>query len=88
MVKYMKRIHLSEYTPNMGILIDVQHPDDYLENPTPGSINIYADKLLLNYKTKLDPTKNYYIVCNKGYLSRKVSSILEFYGYNVTQVIK
>ena len=84
----MKRINLSEYNSSMGILIDVQHPEDYALNPTPGSINIYADKLLLNYKKKLDISKKYFIVCNKGYLSRKVASILEFYGYNVTQVTK
>ena len=84
----MQRIKLSEFDPKKGILIDVQHPSDYLLNPTPGSINIYADKLLLNYKSKLDKTKRYYIVCNKGFLSRKVVSVLEFYGYNVTQVVK
>ncbi len=84
----MKRIKLSELNYQDGILIDVQHPDDYLLHPSIGSINIYADKLLLNYKTILDKNKKYYIICNKGYLSRKVVSVLEFYGYNVTQVIK
>ena len=84
----MKRIKLSELNYHDGILIDVQHPDDYLLHPSIGSINIYADKLLLNYKTILDKNKKYYIICNKGYLSRKVVSVLEFYGYNVTQVIK
>ena len=84
----MKRIKLSEVNLNQGVLIDVQHPEDYVNNPTPGSINIYADKLLLNYKSLLNKNQRYYIVCNKGYLSRKVVSILEFYGYNVTQVLK
>lgn len=87
MVKYMKRIKLSEYNPSLGILIDVQHPDDYLIHPTMGQ-NIYADKLLLNYKNILSKNKKYYIVCNKGYLSRRVVAVLEFYGYDVTQVIK
>ena len=31
----MKKIMFSEYNPSMGILIDVQHPLDYKENPTP-----------------------------------------------------
>lgn len=88
MVVKMKRIKLSEANFQNGILIDVQHPEDYLKHPTPGSINIYADKLLLNYKSLLNKTKRYYIVCNKGYLSRKVVSVLEFYGYDVMQVIK
>lgn len=84
----MKRININEFNSNMGILIDVQHPEDYRKNPTNGSINIYADRLLMNYKKLLDPTKKYYITCNKGVLSRKVVAILEYYGYDVTQVVK
>lgn len=84
----MKRIKLDEYDSSFGVLIDVQHPDDFLKNPTLGSINIYADKLLMNYRSLLDQKKKYYIVCNKGYLSKKVVAMLEFYGYDVTQVIK
>lgn len=83
----MKRINLSDYNPSMGILIDVQHPEDYKKNPTPNSVNIYADKLLLNYKSILDYRKKYYIVCQKGFLSKKVVAMLEFYGFDVTQVI-
>ena len=83
----MKRIKLSDYNSNMGILIDVRNPEDYKNNPNLGSINIYADKLLMNYKSILDPNKRYYIICDKGVLSRKVVAILEYYGYNVTQVI-
>ena len=78
----------SEYNLSMGILIDVQHPLDYKENPTPNSKNMYADKLLMNYKTVLDKNKKYYIICNKGTLSRKVVAMLEYLGYDVTQVIK
>ena len=63
----MKRIKLSELDLSKGILIDVQHPEDYQEHPTKNSINIYADKLLLNYKKILDKIKRYYIVCNKGF---------------------
>ena len=71
----------------MGILIDVRNPNDANNKPINGSINIYADKLLMNYKTLLDPNKKYFIICDKGVLSRKVVAILEYYGYNVTQVI-
>lgn len=84
----MKKIRLSEYNPSMGILIDVQHPEDYKLNPTPNSKNIYADKLLMSYKVLLDKNKKYYITCNKGTLSSKVVAMLEYLGYDVTQVIK
>ncbi len=84
----MKKILLSKYNPSMGILIDVQHPLDYKKNPTENSKNIYADKLLLNYKVLLDKNKKYFITCNKGMLSSRVVSTLEYLGYDVTQVIK
>ena len=83
----MKKIALSDYNAYMGSLIDVQHPEDYRKNPTFGSINIYADKLMMSPKEYLDYNKKYYIVCNKGYLSRKVVAYLEYLGYNVIQVI-
>lgn len=78
---------ISDYNPSMGILIDVQHPEDYKKNPTPNSKNMYADKLLLNYKTVLDKNQKYFIVCSKGTLSRRVVAMLEYLGYDVTQVI-
>lgn len=81
----MKRINIKDYTPNLGILIDIEHPNDYQQYHHPYSINIPYEKLLLNYKTLLDKNKSYIIVCNKGTKSRKAVSILEFYGYNVTQ---
>lgn len=46
----MNRIKLSEYNPGMGILIDVQHPEDYMKNPTLDSVNIYADNYFLIVK--------------------------------------
>lgn len=83
----MKRIKLSEYKPSMGILIDVQREDKYKLNPTKNSINIYADKLLLNHNNILNKNNKYYIICNKGHLSKRVVATLEYYGYDVTQVI-
>ena len=79
---------ISDYNPSMGILIDVQHPEEYKKNPTPNSKNMYADKLLLNYKTVLDKNQKYFIVCSKGTLSRRVVAMLEYLGYDVTQVIR
>lgn len=87
MVVIVKRIRLSDFNSSMGTLIDVQHPEDYQKNPTANSINIYADKLLLNHKKFLDKNKKYYIICNKGFLSQKAVSMLEYFGYDVTQVI-
>lgn len=84
----MKRIDLNIYNKNMGLLIDISDPVTFQEKKVPGSINIPYQKLLLNYKELLDKNKKYYIMCTKGIHSRKVVSILEFYGYDVTQVIR
>lgn len=84
----MKRIDLNVYNKTMGILIDVSDEITYKQNPYPESINIPYQKLLLNYKELLDKNKKYYIMCLKGVHSRKVVSILEFYGYDVTQVMR
>ena len=82
----MKRLDIKNYVRNMGVLIDIQNPIDYQEYHHPDSINIPYESLLLNYKKYLDKNKSYYIVCNKGTKSRKAVAILEFYGYDVTQM--
>lgn len=82
----MKRLNIKDYYKNMGTLIDIENPIDYAAYHHPDSINIPYEKLLLNYKTLLDKNKRYFIVCTKGTKSRKAVSILEFYGYDVTQM--
>ncbi len=83
----MKTIKESDYNPNMGILIDVKDPVKYNSKHNPYSINIYYDKLLMNYKNILDKNNKYYIMCDKGYKSKQAVRILSFYGYDVTYVI-
>jgi len=82
----MKRLNIKDYDKSMGTLIDIQNEIDYKAYHHPDSINIPYEKLLLNYKKLLDKNKSYYIVCLKGSKSRKTVSILEFYGYDVTQL--
>lgn len=83
---YMKRLSIKDYHKSMGTLIDIQKPLDYKEYHHPDSINIEYEKLLLNYKKLLDKNRPYFIVCKKGTKSRKAVSILEYYGYDVTQM--
>lgn len=87
MVILLKAIKEIDYTPNLGILIDVRDPVSYKEHHHKGSINIYYDNLLMNHKILLDKNKKYYIICDKGHKSKQATRILEFYGYNVTYVI-
>lgn len=82
----MKRIKVSDYKSYMGKLIDVQDAVSYKENHHPLSVNIYFDTLLLHHKELLSKNEKYYIICGKGHKSKKAVSILEYYGYDVTQV--
>jgi len=82
----MKRIIVSDYKGNMGKLIDVQDTLSYKESHHPLSVNIYFDTLLLHHKELLNKNDKYFIICRKGHKSKKAVSILEYYGYDVTQV--
>ena len=82
----MKTISIYDYHENMGQLIDVQHPLDYHQKHDPRSINIYADKLIMNHNKYLNKNSTYYIICAKGQLSKKVVRTLSYYGYNLVQV--
>ena len=82
----MKRIGVQEFRRNMGILIDLDEREQYNKNHLSGAKNIPYDTLIMNYRELLDKNKAYYLYCEKGRRSRKAVSILELYGYNVTQV--
>ena len=82
----MKMIKLNDYNPSMGKLIDVRHPLEYAKSHDARSINIYADKLLMNPSKYLNKKDTYFIVCTKGFLSKKVVRTLSYYGYNLVYV--
>lgn len=83
----MKQITLKEYYPSLGTLIDLTDVVTYEKRKVPGSINYTYDRLMLHYQEYLDKNKPYYILCTKGHHSKRAVAILEYYGYNVTQVI-
>ena len=87
MSENMRIISINEYSSNMGKLIDVRNPLEYNKKHDIRSINIYADKLLYNHSKYLSKNKKYFIICEKGHLSKKVVRALSYYGYNVTQVV-
>lgn len=84
----MKRIKLEEYTSTMGKLIDLSSPVDFMVNPTLGAENIPYQKFMLYYDKYLNKDNPYFFICNKGIHSGKVVRMLEYFGYNVTQVVR
>lgn len=82
----MKRINIKDFHESMGTLIDLSTPDVYEKRKRPGSINMSYDKLMLHYKEYLKKGEPYFILCTKGIHSKRAVAILEYYGYDVTQV--
>ncbi|MDD2505299.1 MAG: hypothetical protein PHF21_03395 [Bacilli bacterium] len=46
-----------------------------------------SENLLLNHQKYLNKDSKYYIYCLKGIKSKKVTRVLEAYGYDVTLVL-
>lgn len=86
MVIEMKRISIRDYHESMGTLIDLSDPITYEKRKRPGSTNLTYDKLMLHYNEYLKKGVPYYIMCTKGVHSKRAVAILEYYGYDVTQV--
>lgn len=79
-------MNIKDYHENMGTLIDLSDPDVYEKRKRPGSINMTYDKLMFHYKEYLKKGDPYFILCTKGIHSKRAVAILEYYGYDVTQV--
>ena len=69
----MKTIRIKEFKHD-GEIINLDNID-------------YYEKYLYNPSIYLDKNKKYYFYCKNGVKSKKIVSILEIYGYNVTRVI-
>ncbi|MDO4375565.1 MAG: hypothetical protein Q4C33_00095 [bacterium] len=69
----MKTINIKDYHKD-GTFINLEKYQGAYEN------------LILNHQKYFDKKKKYYIYCSKGVKSKRVTSILEAYGYNVTRV--
>lgn len=84
----MKRIKISEYNKSMGTLFDLSSPETFLSFHHPDAINFPYQKFMLYYDQYLKKDTPYYFICSQGLHSGKVVSMLEYFGYNVTQVVK
>lgn len=82
----MKTIKMSEYKPNMGILISLEDTEDF--KSVNGSINLKLSEILDNPSKYLNKNDTYYFYCLNGVRSNRAVRILDVYGYNVVKVIK
>ncbi len=84
----MKKIKLENYHKSMGTLIDLSSMNDFMFEHHPDAINIPYHRFMLYYDQYLKKDKPYYITCSKGIHSNRVVSMLEYFGYDVTQAVK
>ena len=84
----MKRIKISEYNKSMGTLFDLSSPETFLSFHHPDAIIFPYQKFMLYYDQYLKKDTPYFFICSQGLHSGKVVSMLEYFGYNVTQVVK
>lgn len=83
----MKKISITDYNKSMGTLIDLSSPQDFIISHDPDAVNIPYQKFMLYYEGYLKKDKPYFFICSKGVHSAKVVGMLEYFGYNVTQVL-
>ena len=83
----MKRISIQDYQKEMGPLIDLSGSDGVASSLLIDAIHIPYQKFMLYYDQYLDKHKSYFLTCKKGIHSNQAVRILEYLGYDVTQVI-
>ncbi len=83
----MKRISILDYQKEMGTLIDLSSTEGYSYHHFQNAIHIPYQKLMLYYDQYLNKNEPYYLTCKKGIHSNQAVRILEYLGYDVTQVV-
>ena len=83
----MKKIRFIDLKPNSNVIcLDAKH--EYDKNYIKGSICIPYDTLINSYRELLDKNTKYYFYCKNGIKSKRMTSILEYLGYDVTMIEK
>jgi len=72
--------------PDNISIIDIRNNQSFNNNHIPNAINIPYEKLIVNPNMYLERQKKYYIYCQKGITSKKITSILNQMGYQVFNI--
>ena len=67
-------------------IIDLRDSFSFKKSNIPSSLNIKESLLLSKPQSFLSKDKTYYLICTKGYTSKKVSLTLNSLGYNTISV--
>lgn len=67
-------------------LIDIRNSYKYNRGTISGAKNIEVEELLYNYSKYLDKQETYYLFCDTGSSSHRLSNILNSMGYKVYNI--
>jgi rhodanese-related sulfurtransferase len=73
---------MSDFILGKSKIIDLRNRNEFLNNHMYGAFNIPYDELLNNYRKYLNKSELYYLYCKTNKLSRRMSMILNYLGYN------
>ena len=68
-------------------IIDIRSLEKYNDNHILNATNINYNLLITNPSKYLNKSETYYIYCQKGITSKRVTEILRSYGYNILNII-
>ncbi len=68
-------------------IIDIRSEQSYNNNHINGAKNIPYEKLIINPSKYLNKQEKYYLYCQKGIISIKISRLLRSMGYNTINII-
>jgi rhodanese-related sulfurtransferase len=71
---------------NSICIIDIRNKNDYLIGHIPNAINISNDDIVLNPDKYFNKNICYYLYCERGIKSLKLSSYLNNLGYNTYSI--
>ena len=83
----MKKINVIDLKPNSNVIC-LDEKFEYDKNYIKGSICIPYDTILNNYRELLKKDVKYYFYCKNGVKSKRLTSILEYLGYDVAMIEK
>ena len=74
---------IDEYNALTGaLLLDVRTPDEYREGHIPGSVNIPLQSIAMGRIPSDNKSKQIYVYCHSGSISRQAVSMLKSMGYS------
>ncbi len=72
---------------NDGKIIDIRSREKYNNSHIDNAINIPKNELMINPNKYLNKLETYFIYCQHGYSSARISQLLRGYGYKVYNII-